>query len=445
MRKKVLFPALLLGLTAPLCFSQQFSGVSAEFIGDYSKSAEKSDYIKAGSALNEQICDEGFVLLKNKDNFLPMAGQGQKVSLVGKSSGNLVRGGGGSGSGSVNGEENWQLVRDSGGNETIKGSLEEAGFEVNKDIQAFYGKWSSGGWGGLSYSNDSRSGSGRTNGNDGWKGNSEVTIGETPISSYSAELLATLDEYNDAAIQVISREGSEGCDVKTCNAHDSKKTNSSAEKVSDRHALQLSENEEALFEELKKHTDNIIIVVNSGNIFQCDKFENDDAVKAILWIGNPGAVGAKSVGKILTGQVNPSGRTVDTWARDFTKDPTYQNFSDNSQTNEVVSTNGKTYYAPQDTLFAADGAPMLSYGTDKNYKEHSAPRWDTARGGEEFKVVSGGLNGVKPASYLAYEEGIYVDYRYYETRYADMAKVIKAKPILGMVVKKVSSIHLVMV
>ena len=422
MRKKVLFPALLLGLTAPLCFSQQFSGVSAEFIGDYSKSAEKSDYIKAGSALNEQICDEGFVLLKNKDNFLPMAGQGQKVSLVGKSSGNLVRGGGGSGSGSVKDEENWQLVRDSGGNETIKGSLEEAGFQVNMDIQAFYGKWSSGGWGGLSYSNDSRSGSGRTNGNDGWKGNSEVTIGETPLSSYSAELLATLDEYNDAAIQVISREGSEGCDVKTCNAHDSKKTNSSAEKVSDRHALQLSENEEALFEELKKHTDNIIIVVNSGNIFQCDKFENDDKVKAILWIGNPGAVGAKSVGKILTGQVNPSGRTVDTWARDFTKDPTFQNFSDNSQTNEVVSTNGKTYYAPQDTLFAADGAPMLSYGTDKNYKEHSAPRWDTARGGEEFKVVSGGLNGVKPASYLAYEEGIYVDYRYYETRYADMAK-----------------------
>ena len=292
MRKKVLFPALLLGLTAPLCFSQQFSGVSAEFIGDYSKSAEKSDYIKAGSALNEQICDEGFVLLKNKDNFLPMAGQGQKVSLVGKSSGNLVRGGGGSGSGSVKDEENWQLVRDSGGNETIKGSLEEAGFQVNMDIQAFYGKWSSGGWGGLSYSNDSRSGSGRTNGNDGWKGNSEVTIGETPLSSYSAELLATLDEYNDAAIQVISREGSEGCDVKTCNAHDSKKTNSSAEKVSDRHALQLSENEEALFEELKKHTDNIIIVVNSGNIFQCDKFENDDKVKAILWIGNPGAVGA---------------------------------------------------------------------------------------------------------------------------------------------------------
>ena len=421
MNKKVLIPLALGALILPFMISKNPVGLNAQFIGDYSQSGDRSNYIKAGSALNEEICDEGFVLLKNKDNFLPMSSQGKKISLVGKSSGNLVRGGGGSGSGSVNGEENWQLVRDSGGDSTIKGALEEAGFEVNMEIQKFYGKWGSGGWGGLSYSNDSRSGSGRTNGNDNWKGNSEVTIGETPISSYGSDLLATLDEYKDAAIQVISREGSEGCDVKTCNAHDSKKTNSSAEKVSDRHALQLSENEEALFDELHKHTDNIIIIINSGNIFQCDKFENDDKVKAILWIGNPGSVGAKSVGKILTGQVNPSGRTVDTWARDFTKDPTYQNFSDNSQTNLVTSSNGKEYYAPQDTMLAADGAPMLSYGTDKNYKEHVAPRWDTARGGEEFMVVQGGLNGVKPASYVSYEEGIYVDYRYYETRYADMA------------------------
>ena len=417
MKKQLLFPAIILGMAIPLCLSVQRSGASAEFIGDYTTS--QSEYTKVGSKLNMEICDEGFVLLKNKDNFLPMSSQGKKISLVGKSSGNLVRGGGGSGSGSVNGEESWQLFGDP--SQDVKGALEEYGFEVNEQIQKFYGSWAKSNWGGASYSNNSQSGSGRTNGNDGWKGNSEVTIGETPISSYSASLLATLDEYNDAAIQVISREGSEGCDVKTCNAHDSKKTNSSNEKVSDRHALQLSENEEALFEEIKKHTDNVIIIINSGNIFQCDKFENDEKVKAILWIGNPGAVGASSVGRILTGEVNPSGHTVDTWARDFTKDPTYQNFSDNSQTNLVRSTSGKEYYAPQDTLFAADGAPMLSYGTDKAYKEHSAPRWDNARGGEEFKVVQGGLNGVKPASYVAYEEGIYVDYRYYETRYADMA------------------------
>ena len=420
MKKKLLIPVFLAAMALPLAMQNKATGLSAEFIGDYSTSSERGDYIKAGSALNEQICDEGFVLLKNENNFLPMSSQGKKVSLVGKSSGNLVRGGGGSGSGSVNGEENWQLFGDS--TLEIKGALEEVGFEVNQEIQKFYGGWQKSNWGGPSYSNNSASGSGRANGNDGWKGNSQVVIGETPISSYSDALLATLDEYNDAAFQVISREGSEGCDVKTCNAHDSKATNSSAEKVSDRHALQLSENEEALFEEIKKHTDNVIIIINSGNIFQCDQFENDEKVKAILWIGNPGSVGAKSVGKILAGEVNPSGRTVDTWARDFTKDPTYQNFSDNSQTNLVTLSNGKQYYAPQDTMFAADGAPMLSYGTDKNYKQHSSPRWDSARGGEEAKVVSGGLNGVKPASYLAYEEGIYVDYRYYETRYAETAK-----------------------
>ena len=131
MNKKLLFPVVLMGLTLPLALGNKATGVNAEFIGDY---GQRNAYITAGSALNEQICDEGFVLLKNKDNFLPMA-SGKKISLVGKSSGNLVRGGGGSGSGSVNGEENWQLVRDSGGNSAIKGSLEEAGFEVNMDIQ----------------------------------------------------------------------------------------------------------------------------------------------------------------------------------------------------------------------------------------------------------------------------------------------------------------------
>ena len=422
MKRKILFPVLLMGMTLPLALGNKFMANNAEFIGDYDA---KSAYTTAGSELNKKICDEGFVLLKNKNNFLPMSSEGKKISLVGKSSGNLVRGGGGSGSGSVNGEENWQLYGDASLN--IKGALEEVGFEVNKHIQEFYGKWAKSNWGGPSYSNNTKSGNGRTNGNDGWKGNSEVTIGETPISSYTPELLATLDGYNDAAIQVISREGSEGCDVKTCNAHDSKKTNSSAEQVSDRHALQLSENEEALFEEIKKHTDNVIIIINSGNIFQCDKFENDDKVKAILWIGNPGAVGASSVGRILTGEVNPSGHTVDTWARDFTQDPTYQNFSDNSQTNLVEAANGKKLYAPQDTLFNADGTPMHSIGTDKNYKVGGSPRWDNARGGEEFKVVSGGINGVKPAAYVSYEEGIYVDYRYYETKYADMAAKSKKK------------------
>ena len=399
MKKQLLFPVLLLGMALPLCLSNtKYTGVNAEFIGDYS---DRSAYIKAGSALNAEICDEGFVLLKNRNNFLPMQGN-EKLTVVGKSSINLVRGGGGSGSGRVNGESDIDLQK----------SLTTVGFTLNSKTTSFY-------------NNSSKSGSGRTNGNDGWKGNSEVTIGETPLSSLQKEsgLIESFAEFNDAAIMTISREGSEGCDVKTCNAHDSTKTNSSSKKVSDKHALEMSANEQALFDELHNHFNNIIIIINSGNIFQCDQFENDDKVAAVLWIGNPGAVGTGAVGRILAGKVSPSGRTVDTWSRKFALDPTFQNFSDNSQTN--LTADG-SQYCPQDTMFAADGAPMLSYGTDKNYKTHSSPRWDNARGGEAEKVVSGGLNGVKPASYVAYEEGIYVDYRYYETRYADMAKNDKA-------------------
>ena len=400
MKKKILFPVLLLALAVPLCFNKNLSGVSAEFVNDYSG---QSDYTKAGSALNAEIANEGFVLLKN-DGFLPMKGN-EKVTVVGKSSVDLVKGGGGSGSGRVNGETEINL----------KKSLTDVGLTTNPKTESFY-------------SSSSKSGSGRTNGNDGWKGNSEVTIGETAIAKVTGEagLVDSFADYPDAAIMTISREGSEGCDVKTCNAHDSKKTNSSNEVVSNRHALQLSENEEALFELICEKFDHVIILINSGNVFQCDKFENNPKVSAVLWMGNPGAVGTGAVGRILTGKVNPSGHTVDTWARDFTLDPTFQNFSDNSQTNLVTSTTGKQYYAPQDTMFAADGKPMLSYGTDKAYSKHSSPRWDDARGGEEFKVVSGGLNGVKPASYVSYEEGVYVDYRYYETRYADMAKADKA-------------------
>ena len=409
MKKQLLIPVVLVAMALPVCLNRGLSANNAEFIGEFGAngSKDRAAYIKHAQTVQDNLAEEGFVLLKNKDNFLPMAAQGKKITLAGKSSNNLAGGGAGSGSGSTSSDVQGYHMDE---------ALKEVGFELNQKVMDFYGKWNSGRW-----SNNSASGSGRTNGNDGWKGNSEVTIGETPLSSYTEELLASMDEYNDAAIQVIAREGSEGCDVKTCNAHDSKKTNSSTEKVSDRHALQLSENEEALLGELGKHTDNIIIVINSSNVFECEQLENNDKVKAIIWVGNPGDRGIRALGRIINGDVNPSGRTVDTWGRDFREDPTFQNFSDNSQTNEVTLSNGKTYYAPQDTMFAADGAPMLSYGTDKNYKQHSSPRWDSARGGEEAKVVSGGINGVKPAAYVSYEEGIYVDYRYYETKYADMA------------------------
>ncbi|MCQ2776340.1 MAG: glycoside hydrolase family 3 C-terminal domain-containing protein, partial [Bacilli bacterium] len=381
MKKQLLIPFFLVGMAVPLMLQNNDIKVSkALYICDISN---KNDYNKHGMEVNAQMADEGFVLLKN-DGRLPLA-KGSRLSVVGKASTDLARGGAGSGAGSV-----------SGGITSIdlQKSLTDVGFEINDSLTSFY-------------KDKNKSGSGRTNGNDGWQGNSEVTIGETPIEKYSDDLIASFADYNDAAIQVLTREGSEGCDVLTIDATDSQKFG-----YSEKHALELSDNEQALFDMLHEHFDNIIIVINSSNIFECDKFMNDDKVSGILWIGNPGDVGPGAVGRILCGDVNPSGHTVDTWTRDFTKDPSFQNFSDNRHWGEAIpNTSNRLKHASMDTMFAADGSPMLSYGTDKNYKSHSSPRWKE----EAQKVVSGGINGVKPAAYVSYEEGIYVDYRYYET------------------------------
>ena len=195
---------------------------------------------------------------------------------------------------------------------------------------------------------------------------------------------------------------------------DARDTKSSA--PSDKHFLQLSDNEIDMLEMVKEKFDKIIILINSGNAFQCDAFE-DDKIGAVLWMGTPGAVGAQAIGEILTGAVNPSGHTVDTWTRDHTKNPTFQNFADNSQT--FTDESGELYRdsngepIPNHTMINADGTPTSTC---------TQARWVD----EEHKVPNRGLNGCYCAAYDNYEEGIYVDYRYYETRYADMAKTDKA-------------------
>lgn len=363
-------------------FTQQ--GVRGQYSSQYTS---KESLIKAGSALNEEICDEGMVLLKNKDKALPFKNE-KNISLFGKASVNFLFGGGGSGSGRVNGEEGtgsgWSVKPYS-----LQYRLEEAGFTINPDLVAFY-------------SDPDRSGKDRTNGNSGWTGVSEATIGETPIGSYDETVKSSFNSYHDAAVVVITRSGTEGADCKTYDARDH-----ADDPVSTKHYLQLSKNENDMLDMVEASFSKVVVLINSGNIFQCDRFETDDKVSAVLWVGTPGAVGAKAIGRILKGTVNPSGRTVDTWTRDFREDPSFQNFGDNSQTNIINGT-----AVPQCTMINSDGTPTSSC---------TKATWVDAGN----KVSNKGLNGVYPSSYVSYEEGVYVDYRYYETRYADMEKAAK--------------------
>ena len=383
MKKKFLVPLAILGFFASSSVGNNLMA-NAVHISNFDN---KNDY--NGIKTAQYIADEGTVLLKN-DGFLPLKAN-QKLSIFGKSSSNLTKFAGAASDGdSINKYVN------------LHDSLTSQGFYVNPTLEDFY-------------KNNSQSGKGRTNGNTGWTGISEVTIGETPIDNYSDSLKQSFLEYRDAAIFIISREGSEGCDIKTANCSDSEKNPSP---ISRKHALEMSDNERDLYNMIHDYFDHIIIILDSATCFECDLFEKDSKVSGILWTGGySGNVGLTAIGRILRGKCSPSGRTIQTWARDFTKDPTFKNFSDNSQTNIVTGIDGVEKYVPQDTMYNITGQPIKSPGT-----LNSEISWAD----EVNRVPKYGLNGVRPSAFVKHEEDIYVDYRYYETVYEDKAVVDKA-------------------
>jgi len=292
-----------------------------------------------GERVNEEICEEGFVLLKNESSTLPIATSAvakARVSVFGKNSVNLVYGGSGSGAGSN------EFIK------TIFECLEAANFEYNKVLETFY-------------KNTSQSGAGRS-ANPGMEngGAAYLNTGETPWESYTANNIPAsyASDYKDAALVVFSRIGGEGFDLPRTGGHQS----AHAQNTGD-HYLQLDKHEAKLLEEADKSFDKVIVILNSSTPMQIGDLKDDARVDAVLWIGAPGDTGIMALGRILNGTVNPSGRLPDTYARNFKNDPTYVNFGSGSYTGD---TNGPTS---------------------------------------------------RIRMFVDYEEGIYVGYRYYETRY----------------------------
>ena len=303
--------------------------------------ANKTEARLNGELVNEQICEEGVVLLKNENNALPLAG-GAKISVFGKNSVNLVYGG----SGSVGGA----------GNEYVKSlfeSLADAGFVYNPALKAFY-------------ENNNLSGPGRPKNLS--MGVPSISTGETPSGSYTQDVKSSYAQYNDAALVVFSRIGGEGFDLPREGGYGANAINP------DDHYLQLDKNETGLLADVCAAFDEVIVIINSSTPMELG-FLDDPAhyayhpqIKGALWIGAPGDTGIRALARILRGTVNPSGRLPDTWARNFKNDPTWQNFG----------TNG---------------------------------------GGNAYTVPGGKFGGTElNEHFVDYEEGVYVGYRYYETR-----------------------------
>lgn len=305
--------------------------------------ATKAEVLAAAKEFVIKVEQEGITLLKNDSNALPL-NSGAKVSVFGKNSVDLVYGGSGSAG-------NTASV-----NKTLYESLEAAGISYNPALKSFY-------------EDNSKSGEGRPNNPNMDSGQrlSGFATGETPMASYPNDVKSSYAGHKDAAIVVISRIGGEGFDLPRSMESEfgSGSPVAGAESVN-AHYLQLDANEKAMIEEAKANFDKVIIVLNVGTTMELGALQQDPAIDAIVWMGLPGSTGVMALGDVLVGKVNPSGHTVDTWAADFTKDPTWYN------TGIYGSQFGNRY-------LNSDGSQS------------------------EFAFVN-------------YEEGIYVGYRYYETR-----------------------------
>lgn len=302
------------------------------------KATNKAEAFANAQEVNLKLAEEGFVLLKNENAALPM-NKGARISVFSKNSVNLSYGGSGSGG------------FDTSNNKNLYESLNDAGFVTNPTLKNFY--------------ESSQSGPVRTaNSSDLDNGdNQKIATAETLQSKYTDAVKNSYADYSDAALVVITRIGGEGFDLPRYQG------DSEGAVSPDSHYLELDQNEIDLLTAVTDGTfKRVVVVFNTPSSFEATFLKDsayaafEDKIEAAVWIGFTGSNGITALGEILNGDVNPSGRLVDTWAADFTKNPSFVNF----------------------------GTGCLPDTTDK---------YD---GGMYYSVD--------------YEEGIYVGYRYYETR-----------------------------
>ena len=303
-----------------------------------------------------QIAEEGIVLLKNDSAALPLA-SGTKVNVFGWSSTNPIYGGTGSGALSAA----YPTV------DFLQG-LTDAGIEYNQELVDFYKGW-----------RDSRPSVGMM-GQD-W------TIPEPTIEEYG-DLFTSAKDYSDTAIFFIARSGGEGADLPV--SYDGADTynydpNSFfggtgtrySEQADDLDAnksyLELSNREKALLDKVTSDYSKVIVIVNSANAMELGFVNDYSQIKSVLYCPGTGQTGFDGLGEILAGQVNPSGKTADTFVADLHATPTANNFGDFDYTN------------------------MSEFGFENMFAE----------------------GGMSYPTFVNYVEGIYVGYRFYETAFAE--------------------------
>ena len=334
--------AIAMVLAVVVCVNMICFGPMATLIGLATGNGTLSDETNEEAAeVAEEIMEDGIVLLKN-ESLLPL-NETKKLNIFGWESINPAYGG--AGSGGIN--DLYDIV-------SLNQGLENAGFSINQELVDFYNN----------YGADNPEMSIQK---QSW------TLPEPPVDTYSDELIKSAKEYSDVAVVVLSRKAGEGhndipMDVKKA-AYDN-----NSDEYDDfpegEHYLQLSQTERDMVDMVCSNFDNVIVVYNGANQFELGFADEYPQIKSVVWCPGTGNVGFNALGKVFSGEVNPSGKTPDTFIYDMTTAPWWNNAE-------------KTEYTNLADL-AVEG---MNAGTAQVY----AP------------------------AFTNYVEGIYVGYKYYET------------------------------
>ena len=334
--------AIAMVLAVVVCVNMICFGPMSTLIGLATGNGTLSDETNEEAAeVAEEIMEDGIVLLKN-ESLLPL-NETKKLNIFGWESINPAYGG--AGSGGIN--DLYDIV-------SLNQGLENAGFSINQELVDFYNN----------YGADNPEMSIQK---QSW------TLPEPPVDTYSDELIKSAKEYSDVAVVVLSRKAGEGHNDIPMDVRKAAYDNNSDEYddfPEGEHYLQLSQTERDMVDMVCSYFDNVIVVYNGANQFELGFADEYPQIKSVVWCPGTGNVGFNALGKVFSGEVNPSGKTPDTFIYDMTTAPWWNNAE-------------KTEY----TNLADMAVEGMNAGTAQVY----AP------------------------AFTNYVEGIYVGYKYYET------------------------------
>ena len=329
-------------LAVVVCVNMICFGPMATLIGLATGNGTLSDETNEEAAeVAEEIMEDGIVLLKN-ESLLPL-NETKKLNIFGWESINPAYGG--AGSGGIN--DLYDIV-------SLNQGIENAGFSINQELVDFYNN----------YGADNPEMSIQK---QSW------TLPEPPVDTYSDELIKSAKEYSDVAVVVLSRKAGEGHNDIPMDVRKAAYDNNSDEYddfPEGEHYLQLSQTERDMVDMVCSNFDNVIVIYNGANQFELGFADEYPQIKSVVWCPGTGNVGFNALGKVFSGEVNPSGKTPDTFIYDMTTAPWWNNAE-------------KTEY----TNLADMAVEGMNAGTAQVY----AP------------------------AFTNYVEGIYVGYKYYET------------------------------